>query len=164
MNEQRIKNLIDGWRRKTHQEGDPFSKFVFIWFCFNAWMEYLSNKKTDREMLDELKSRKSNMSNFADIFYAALDSRENHFRSNVMALVHQSQEKSIENTRDKSKAPISIKDEYDFENIVEAIYRIRCNLFHGGKDPNDSRDQVLVNAAQRILMRWIDDLVKSWGM
>lgn len=164
MNEQWIKNLINGWRQKAHQEGDPFSKFVFIWFCFNAWIENLSDANSDRKMIDELKSRKSNMANFADIFHTALNSRENYFKSSVTALVHQSQEKPIENARDKNKAPVSIKDEFDFENIVEAIYRIRCNLFHGGKDPDDSRDQVLVKTAQRVLERWIDDLVKSWGM
>ena len=61
MEEARIKNLIRTWHGKSHNEGDQFASFVFIWFCFNAWIEHLSQKTNDRGMIDELKKKSANM-------------------------------------------------------------------------------------------------------
>jgi len=52
-----------------------------------------------------------------------------------------------------------VKDENDFENIVRAIYRVRCNLFHGasGAQENRVREQVAISNA--ILNEWIANLL-----
>jgi hypothetical protein len=47
----------------------------------------------------------------------------------------------------------------DFHNIVEGVYQIRCNLFHGGKRADDIRDQKLVKVSAAILRKWIGNLV-----
>jgi len=54
MHEEKIKNLIINWRQKSHNEGDQFASFVFIWFCFNAWLEHITNSDTDAGMIKEL--------------------------------------------------------------------------------------------------------------
>lgn len=162
MKEDKIKNLIRTWREKSHNEGNQFAPFVFIWFCFNAWLEYLASKKanTDRRMINELKSKSANMDSLVRSYDVA-HSSDDFFKNSLWHLIHQSNEKPIEDTRG-SRPPISIKDENDFENIMEAIYRIRCNLFHGGKDADDTRDQVLVKNAAMVLRQWVGELVKSW--
>jgi len=161
MKEERIKNLIRTWREKSHNEGDQFASFVFIWFCFNAWLVHLSNKQADKEMLNELIRKSRNMVSLIKAYDAAHASDE-FFKRSLQDLINKSKEEPIKDVRNSNKPPISIKDENDFTNIVEAIYRIRCNLFHGGKDANDTRDQVLVRDAAMILRQWIGKLIDSW--
>ena len=160
MEETRIKNLIRAWRGKSHNEGDQFASFVFIWFCFNAWMEHLSNKDTDAEMIKEVAERQQSMVSLIESYNKAI-SDDDLLKRDIRALFRKSQEEPIKDVRGK-KSPISIKGENDFENIVWAIYRIRCNLFHGGKDANDLRDQVLVKLAAGILKQWVGRLITIW--
>lgn len=165
MNEERLKSLIRTWRGKSHNEGDQFASFVFIWFCFNAWMEYISNENTDKKMINELAGRKHNMHSLFWAYDAAVSANDEFLKRDIKALVYMSQEKPIEDVRKnppKREPPIIIKSENDFENIVRAIYRIRCNLFHGGKDADDIRDQVLVKRAAMVLRQWIGRLIASW--
>lgn len=160
MEEARIKNLIRAWREKSHQEGDQFASFVFTWFCFNAWIEHLSNKDTDAEMIKEVAERRQNMISLIEAYDSAI-SDDDLLKRDVKALVFKSQEEPIKDTRGR-KPSISIKDEDNFENIVWAIYRIRCNLFHGGKDANDLRDQMLVKLVAGILRQWMGHLIAKW--
>jgi hypothetical protein len=37
-------------------ERDSVSRFVFLWFCFNAWLGYESDQDVDAEMLRWLKT------------------------------------------------------------------------------------------------------------
>jgi hypothetical protein len=50
----------------------------------------------------------------------------------------------------------------DFAGIVEGIYRVRCNLFHGAKSASDIRDQKLVRLCAAVLVKWIGNLVGGW--
>lgn len=160
MKEDRVKNLIRTWRERSHNEGDQFASFVFIWFCFNAWLEFLSSGRTDREMLEELKAKSINMNSFVEAYDVA--SSDEFFKRSLRDLISKSTEEPIRDVHGQ-RQPVSINDENDFANIVEAIYRIRCNLFHGGKDANDNRDQVLVQDAAMILRQWVGKLIAGWN-
>ncbi len=54
---------------------------------------------------------------------------------------------------------IVIKDKNDFENIVYAIYRIRCNLFHGTSQAHQKEVQKQVTVSNEILNEWIATLL-----
>ncbi len=161
MDEDRVKNLIKAWYNKARFERDAFSKFVFLWFCFNAWVDYKTKRDTDAEMVKDLADRNSMVMDMLSAYTVAFNSDTEVFKSNLKTLVLMSQQKPIEDTRGRKK-PIRINDENDFSNIVWAIYRIRCNLFHGSKDANDSRDKKLVTVAQRILDKWLGNLIVQW--
>ena len=165
MEETKIKNLIRAWRNKSNNEGDQFASLVYIWICFNAWMEHISNEDTYRRMINELVKRKQNMRSLFEMYDMAVSANDEFLKRSVSALSCMSQEKPIEDMRKnprRREPPITIKDENDFENIVQAIYRIRCNLFHGGKDADDMRDQVLTKHAAMILRQWIGRLITQW--
>ena len=87
MNEERIKNLIRNWRQKSHQEGDPFASFVFIWFCFNAWMEHKSNKYTDRGMIEEECNRAPNVASLSNSYDNVFISNDTFFKNSIAKLV-----------------------------------------------------------------------------
>jgi len=157
LREERIKSLIKTWNSKAEQETDIFSKFVFLWFCFNAWLSYESNRDNDRDMINWLK----NAYNHPALCVAF----ENIRNSGVIdELVNLSPIRGdLSQSRQDRRSNIEIRDNQDFQNIVEALYRIRCNLFHGRKDADDERDQKLVRACANILSDWTRELIKRWS-
>jgi hypothetical protein len=52
----------------------------------------------------------------------------------------------------REKQPTSL---YDFEGILTHVYRVRCNLFHGDKTPQHTRDYNLVENAYAIVSRLV---------
>lgn len=62
----------------------------------------------------------------------------------------------------RRRREVRIDSPKDFGGIVDGVYQVRCNLFHGGKRASDLRDQQLVMACARILEKWVGNLVASW--
>lgn len=156
MEEQRLKNLIKVWYEKARQERDPFSKFTFLWFCFNAWISFKSRREKDAEMIDWLISERDSNSDIVREFNRARGSEV--FTSYLNSLANLQPMNDSRGIR----GPIFIRDKTDFEGLVRGIYMVRCNLFHGGKEVDDIRDQKLVSISGKILEKWIGNLVSSW--
>ncbi len=156
MKEQKIKNLVKIWYKKAKFEQDPFSKFVFLWICFNAWLDYKSGEFLDSEMIKWLIGQTSSTSDL--VLNYEMAKKTEPFKGNLKTLVNLS---PVYDPRGR-RSPIEIKDENDFENIVKVIYRVRCNLFHGGKEADNSRDRKLVEVSKRILEKWIGNLIATW--
>lgn len=156
MNLQGIKNLIKVWYEKSFMENDHFSKFLFLWICFNAWLAYRSGKDIDAHMIDWLVVQTASTSDLIEKYETLKINK--HFSNALKELANQA---PIKDSRGIRK-DINIIDENDFENIVRAIYRIRCNLFHGGKSANESRDLKLVVLSNVILNYWVRSLSGGW--
>ena len=54
-----------------------------------------------------------------------------------------------------SNGVISLLEDNSLSTIVKVLYQIRCNIFHGGKEPGDSDDDLIVKAANPILNRLV---------
>ncbi len=134
---------------------DVFSKFVFLWFCFNAWLAYHSQKVTDSDMIAWLKRPSSDNSDLKKSYQMLTHP---HFKEVLKVLAILS---PIHDPRPRGKK-IEIKDVNDFPNIVDAIYQIRCNLFHGRKEANVDRDRNLVQLSGEILFYWVGSLINYW--
>jgi hypothetical protein len=52
-----------------------------------------------------------------------------------------------------------ITDIKEFGQILAAIYQVRCNLFHGQKDPGNSHDRELVELSFGILSKVFKPIV-----
>jgi len=108
MNPTKIKNLIKVWYGKSQRENDPFSKFVFLWICFNAWLDFRSGKVTDAEMINWLVSQPKQSSDLVRKFE---DSKtKNTFVDYLKILAGMSPFQDSRGKRD----PIQIADENDF--------------------------------------------------
>lgn len=155
MDEQKIKNLIREWyEKKALRETEPIFKFLCLWICFNAWLAYRSQKDRDCEMLDWLKQETN--SDLITVYENARRTKsfDNLLKSFVrMFPIHDS--RGMRNS-------IKINDENDRGNIIKGIYQVRCNLFHGGKEANNFRDQQLVKVCADILEQWIGKLIDLW--
>lgn len=158
MEEVDVRNLIKGWYQRSRQERDAISKFVFLWFCFNAALAYESAEDSDRDMLDWLEGPGSTASRLRASFNAS-NAATSLFPGYVKTLMALS---PIASSGRRRRRDVTITSLDDFENIVEAIYRVRCNLFHGGKSPHNLRDRKLVTVCGRILEKWIGNLVAGW--
>jgi len=76
----------------------------------------------------------------------------------ISNFIKELKEKPLTNLTKKEK--ITIKDSNDWNNIVEALYWIRNNLFHGHKLPNNKRDQKLVEIGYNLLSGFNDYLIR----
>ena len=54
-----------------------------------------------------------------------------------------------------------IPDPTDLVRIIEVVYQVRCNLFHGHKVPADLRDRSLVQAAFTVISALISPLLDN---
>lgn len=126
-----------------------FDKFIYLWMSFNAWLtKYTRTKsKNDRDMIDEFK--KSDKSN-----YIQLRDNDPTLRSDVEWLC----EHGVFNHRNDSL--IKPKSADDFDAIVECIYTIRCNLFHGSYKRDIPNDRQTVSKGTEILDRIYGPILK----
>lgn len=114
-------DIIKLWTQKGDSENDSFSKFISYWIAFNCWLYTKTNEVYDNRALHALFSNKGLYDNFPSL----VSNNEGIFEK-VKELG------SIENNRIK-REPKEIKDIFSFKEVIEALYEIRCNLFHGTK-------------------------------
>lgn len=124
-----------------------------LWICFNAWLDYRSGKPTDRKMIDWLKGPASVNSDII-VAYEAMGLTTTGQRG----LKDLATYSPIREPRGRRRE-IVIENINDRNNIIESIYRVRCNLFHGSKGVADSKDKKLVRAANMILKKWLSELL-----
>lgn len=74
MEEQEVRSLVKGWHQRARREADLTSKFVFLWFCFNAWLAHESDEDTDREMIKWLTGPRATSSRLRAAFDLASQS------------------------------------------------------------------------------------------
>jgi hypothetical protein len=143
-----IKTLIEWWMLKGQQERDPFVKFFFFYVCFDAWITAESGKDVDREKLRWFFSTNNCLKECRLGFWGS---------SQTQSLLRGLENLSpIEDMRPTHRGEYKeLKDTNNLEEVVYFIYQIRCNLFHGSKNPVNSRDSNLVDLSGRLLEKWI---------
>lgn len=168
--------LIRNWHAKAVNE-DFFSGFVFEYLAFIAFLKKrLFTEHDDRRAIqllkrdEEVKSlylvqvrENSELAEAWNRIIAELGRRRlgnvattgNGLREiewwncNQLEMNQKTQE-------EREKIMGVIYDLGDWSNMVEFVYSIRNNLFHGGKDPEDERDQLLVSNGFIVLRPLVD--------
>jgi len=141
--EENIRNIIKSWyERSTGREVEftIFDKFISLWISFNAWMSYKSGKKRDKMMVNWAAKE-------LEEFYREILKSNSRFKEKVKQLKEYT---PIYDSRDSTRFK-EISDINNFSEVLFSIYKIRCNLFHGGKKLISSRDERLVGLAYEIL-------------
>jgi len=112
-------------------------------------------KKTDRDLIKDTKA----LNEMIDVFN---DSKENDmpFKNNLNKL----RKYSIADMREISNANRTKKYDGTFESLIDTIYQIRCNLFHGRKNPEeDKNDYELICLAYGILLSLFEKYLEKCG-
>jgi len=144
-----LRQIVVRWFKKSqdNQQGlDDFDRFIALWISFDAWGCNESGAM-ERSMINWVAG-----SSMAQVFRKAWPQLE----PDLIAL--------------KSKGPIpnyvtgnpvTINNLRDFKEVMEAIYLIRNNLFHGHKSPDDKDDQEFVNLAYHIMSVLLEPFAKG---
>jgi len=150
MHRSRLRKLVVDWFRRsqgeTVSEFDIFDRFTSLWISFNAWETYESDKESDRKKIEWAKMNTDLNSKFSELL-----SDDPTFRQDVTAL--QEMCPIRRNRPYKNSNEVTIANINNFNEVLEAIYVIRCNFFHGEKSPDDRRDRTLTELAFRILSK-----------
>ncbi len=143
-----ISKIIDNWyNRSKDKKLDEFDRFISLWISFNAWGCHETGFDVDRKMLDDLKKNPK----MEDSYNKAKESES--FLKSLCEMV----DKKVLTYRSKPKE-VWLDNEKSLDCLLEVIYRIRCNLFHGRKVPFDGNDAKLVKWARMILTPIFDNL------
>ncbi|GAH56016.1 unnamed protein product [marine sediment metagenome] len=123
---------------------DKADKFISLWIAFNGWMKgKFGENITDRNLIKKVKELKEikNVFNALKLDFQFNQSLNRLRNFDVIDM------RDIDN-EDKIKR-------YDgtFESLIETVYQIRCNLFHGRKDTEeDEKDFELICISYDILL------------
>lgn len=143
-----IKYLIGWWKLKGQRESDPFIKFFFFYVCFDAWITSESGIDSDRDKIRWFLTNDNCLKEQRSGFWQA--SRAQSLLRNLRNL------SPVEDMRPGHRGEHrELNDIDNLEEVVWFIYQIRCNLFHGSKDPMNPRDANLVELAGELLEKWI---------
>lgn len=174
--------LIRNWHARAADE-DYFSKFIFEYLAFIAILKKkkFPNAAKDRQAIQFLKQD----TQIRDMYFLEIDNNTNYKNSwnliiselktirlgNVSNNITEVEEIKYWNCPhselnqqtdvEKSQVKGEIHSLEDWGNMVEFWYSIRSNLFHGGKDPQSSRDQFLVEHGYKTLRPLIEILIEK---
>ena len=145
--------LIQKWHELATTDpaiqGNVFFKFVATWVAFNAfYAEMFPEKENDTKQIEKY----SDLPETKKIHLALL--KDQQYKAAVLFFC-------MQGVRDIEKP----RDLFDTKTIFKQVYKVRCNLFHGGKLPKNPRDYSLVENAYIIVSNVVNielrKLIKS---
>jgi hypothetical protein len=137
-------NSIRHWYESADLHDNPEDKFIALWISFNGYCTILSRSWQGTRMLEWVK----NNSNFGERYEELLDNdfdRQAVEELKSLCPVHDMRPGLEHNSK-------TIADVEDFGEVMDVIYKIRCNLFHGSKDLANERDKKLAMLGYDVLM------------
>ncbi len=152
---------IKKWFRRSQNDKqddnyDKFDKFIALWIAFNGWVNIETNKTRYSEWIKEVSKSEGVLGKN----YKRLLENDSNFRSNVEALKSAAPVYDMRYPNDEDKAKKINKIE-KLGEVLGVIYQIRCNLFHGAKDPEYGRNKSLVELAYSILTELFKGIVEE---
>ena len=141
------KEIIQGFIEKARKEVTGLNSglnqgfqsaigLAWCWISFEAFTSAKYNEDSPKERINQF------CNDFEDDYLQEFDSMPTEFIRNMIDL----KQYNVLDMRPShlTDPPIKINDEKTLRQVFEIIYRVRNNLFHGGKDMNDTKDMTLV--------------------
>lgn len=124
---------------------NSFFRFIALWVAFNAlYTSKYGNERYDWEQIENYVGEPE----VVDRHRRLMDT-DNNYRQAVEWL----KERGVFDLA--SRRPWHVSNPYNLTTVAKAVYKVRCNLFHGGKMPGNSRDERLVSASYTIISKLI---------
>jgi len=143
----------DWYKYGLEHNNDLIIKFVMHWLAFN-WLYSEYTGDTDAQKIEDFYIRNSRRLDKYDPFS---DPAVDIFLQKPVLSVNP---KSPESDLKYANGIFDKVKKKDPKALLKTIYRVRCNLFHGGKNPNYIRDRQLVEAASVIMEKYLLALLK----
>jgi hypothetical protein len=119
---------ITKWYLRSQGKNIEFSvvdRFISLWIAFVSWSEFESKGETDREIMQWLKKSTFVIEIFRDL------EKDEEFHNALQEL------REIPIHRYIKDEQVTIHKIKDLSQVLEFIYVVRCNLFHGHEDLED---------------------------
>jgi hypothetical protein len=170
------------WDMRDCEAEEGFEPFIFLWLAFNGWAACVSGRDMDREWRDALALNPTIQGDFARLVAdsessVAVYALEFHrtwpifkaqaIRRQGVYVGHEwSRQEVIEHylsngiNRFEPQCGMRHRAEeteipLDWPHTLAALYRVRCNLFHGEKAAHSEMDQLIVANAFRVLVHFL---------
>ncbi len=145
--------IMQSWAKsyieqKSNSKYDIFAKFIIVWISFNGYTKekYKTKNgkyKNDRNQLNDFINENSKAKNS---YTNLIEDRSGNLFSFFDYVQNKPYHKcGIYNYRNDQLVPYD--DFSSFEQYINAIYQIRCNLVHCSKDLTNEHDKLLVQIA-----------------
>ena len=168
------------WNKRNPKASTSFDPFFRCWVSFNAWAACVTNMYCDRGIIEclktdstlslgfeKLRAKDESFKKIANAFqknWPIFDVRELN-RLNIQPqgldkrcdVVKYYVERGATEYVPKIPGKESLVGdaiELNWPHTIEALYRVRCNLFHGHKNPELEADQEMVGTAFRVLVNF----------
>src|SRR6266446_4683522 len=178
------RKLISGWftlasTRLENDEYNCFEAFIFAWIAFNGWASCISGIDQDRTLILALKKYEPISTKFEEMFdsdacfrsyatqfsqfwpiFEVKSTRRVHYegdddREKIIKLYFDLGATIYSPPcweRHKTQGP---KIPVDWPHTLDALYRVRCNLFHGEKALSSENDKRIVSCAAHTLVYFL---------
>lgn len=127
---------------------DDADRFICLWIAFNGWMKsQYGESSTDDRLIDCAKQDKGLFQ-----YFKQLQENDNEFKENLdsLSVFPLADLRYIGDVEQPENPAIQYDGSYD--SLIDVLYRVRCNLFLGNKDPGeDERDRELISLTYDIL-------------
>jgi hypothetical protein len=173
-----VKSWFDRAYEARNDEAECFEAFIFAWFAVNGWAACVTGKDGDaeyiralgrsrelREQFQSLLAKDGGFSQVAGTFHSlwpifkAQDIRRgaHHAPANLdrPEIIQHYLDAGLSayapecwGSHRAAGEPVPL----DWPHTLAAIYRVRCNLFHGEKSAHSEMDRIIVLAAYRVLI------------
>jgi len=130
---------------RGHRIIDDGDRFISLWIAFNGWMRGKFGEDIgDRSQIESVKR----LQDFKEVFTQL---REDNiaFKESLDKL----EGLSVVNMQFRNNREDVYRYDGNFGSLIEIVYQVRCNLFHGRKNiDEDKKDFELVVLSYRILL------------
>lgn len=141
-------NFTEKWLQRAergHRIIDDGDRFISLWIAFNGWMRGKFGEDVgDRNLIESVKQ----MQDFVELFNS-FKIRDAIFKGKLDEL----ERLSVVDMRFRNGREEIVRYDGTFVSLIEVIYQVRCNLFHGRKNiDEDKKDFKLVRLSYQILL------------
>jgi hypothetical protein len=175
--------LERAWEQRDGDEEDCFEPFIFSWIALNGWAACITKLDRDRDWLDAITLNNNIAARFSSMLHdntehlltkaqsfsvcwpifkaqairssGRVRRQEQGNRDQIVQYylaggIRQYEPQCWErHQQDPAGPPL------DWPHIVAALYRVRCNLFHGEKAAHSEMDRLIVSRAFRVLVTFM---------
>jgi len=171
-----IRNIVHAWLRQADQHPSPMQRFINLWMSFNGWATCVTEKDSDKAMVqalikeprmrnafDTLYQRNERFRELVDEFaewwpiYDARAFRKKARQNAVLNIFNREDVRRYGEQWGIAKSPENWMrgNRVSWADVLWAIYKVRCNLFHGQKGFNNQSDILLVGMCHSVLSGFI---------
>ena len=139
---EKAKNEISGTKRGLDQGYQDTEIFVYTFIAFEAFTCLRYNLSSPGQR------NKAFCNGFKDVYIRDFNTLPDECKDAILELSRHSIPDMSPGGRSRPKTIHNLRD---LTQVIDSIYRVRCNLFHGGKDINEIADIALISAAGKAL-------------